>query len=133
MNAIRTLFLALTAALLGCAPAAPKIAKVTGTVKFDGAPLAKGDIVFASATGGAPAMAAVANGKFELEAAVGKYRVEVRAMRASKTAPKNTGGPGSENASRDENYIPDRYNDNTTLSAEVLATGSNSIDFDLKK
>ena len=54
-------------------------------------------------------------------------------MRVSKTAPKNTGGPGSESAGRDENYIPDRYNDNTTLAAEVKSNEANKFDFDLKK
>lgn len=133
MNTKRILALALAAAMIGCGPAAPKVAKVSGTVKFDGAPLAKGEIIFAPATGGAPSMAAVNDGKFELEAMAGKNRVEVRAMRVSKTAPKNTGGPGSENAGRDENYIPDRYNDNTTLSAEVKSNEPNKFDFDLKK
>ena len=133
MNTKRILALALAAALIGCGPAAPKQSKVSGTVKFDGAPLAKGEIIFASATGGAPSMAAVNDGKFELEATVGKNRVEVRAMRVSKTAPKNIGGPGSESAGRDENYIPDRYNDNTTLSAEVKSNEANKFDFDLKK
>lgn len=133
MKTMRMLSLALLAAFLGCGPTAPKAAKVTGTVKFEGTPLAKGEIIFAPPTGGAPAMAEVANGKFELEAIVGKNRVEVRAMRQSKAAPKNTGGPGSENAGRDENYIPDRYNDNTTLSAEVKSGEANKFDFDLKK
>ena len=30
-------------------------------------------------------------------------------------------------------YIPDRYNDNTTLSAEVKSNEANKFDFDLKK
>lgn len=133
MHASRIVALFALIAFFGCGPAAPKVAKVSGTVKFEGAPLPKGEIMFSPATGAAPAMAAITDGKYQLEAQAGRNRVEIRATRQSKAAPKNTGGPGSENAGRDENYIPDRYNDNTSLSAEVSASGSNSFDFDLKK
>ena len=133
MHAIRILSMAALIAFLGCGPAAPKVAKVSGTVKFDGAPLAKGEIMFSPATGAVPVLAPITDGKYQVEAHAGKNRVEIRAMRLAKNAPKNTGGPGSESAGRDENYIPGRYNDNSSLSAEVPESGSNAIDFDLKK
>jgi len=133
MHAVRIMSLAALIAFFGCGPAAPKVAKVSGTVNFDGAPLAAGEIMFAPATGAVPTLAAINNGKYELEALAGKNRVEIRAMRLARNAPKNTGGPGSENAGKDENYIPDRYNDNSSLSADVPVIGSNSLNFDLKK
>ncbi|MCI0456927.1 MAG: hypothetical protein L0Z62_08110 [Gemmataceae bacterium] len=99
---------------------------VSGTVSFDGQPVETGTIVFEAADGG-PGLASsgIKNGKYELRSKAGKKKVVITAFR-----PK----PGTEKDPQPatEEYIPAKYNTESTLTKEVVA-GENKFDFDLKK
>jgi len=121
-----------TAALLaatitsGCSQG-PKLYPVSGAVTFEGAPVASGDILFIPAdTTIAPEPATITDGKYSLQAREGKKRVEIR---ASKILPGGAKGAGGEPVP--EEYLPRKYNSESTLSAEVKPSGDNKFDFPL--
>jgi hypothetical protein len=109
---------------VGCGPSGPRFYDVSGTVVFDGRPVAVGDIYFVPEN---PAYGTdagkVRDGKFHFRAKEGKHRVEIRASRPvpGKLAP--DGFPYF------EVYIPAKYNDKTVLTAEVTPGGPNRFDF----
>ena len=100
--------------------------KVSGTVTFDGKPVENGTIVFEAADSGAGlANSGIKDGKFELQSKIGKKKVVISAFRTR---------PGTEKdvqPSVDE-YIPRKYNLETTLFKDVAAT-DNQFDFNLEK
>jgi hypothetical protein len=101
---------------------------VTGTVTFDGVPVEKGEVSFIPADGqGAPAGAVIENGAFAFEAKPGSKRVEVRASRA--LPPERQTNP--EMGLMYEDYIPARFNRESTLTAEVKAGGQPAYEFNL--
>ena len=105
---------------------APETVEVSGTVTWEGAPIANGDIVFASIDPHIPAAAGkIADGAFTFRCKPGKKRVEIRSYRLSgKKTPQ--GRPIG------EMYIPKRYNDKSELTADVTLDGENKFDFALK-
>jgi hypothetical protein len=111
----------------GCGPSGPRTYAVSGTVVFDGKPLPRGDIIFLAARGDMGADAGKINdGRYSFRAKAGKKKV---AILASKEVPGKRDplmGPLV------ENYIPARYNDETTLTAEVREVGENQFDFQLQ-
>jgi hypothetical protein len=122
------------ACLLGCDGRTRQRMALEGTVTFDKKPLAEGNIRLLSAAG-ADAMivgGAITAGRFEIPANEGawpgKYRVEIRAFR-------ETGKRAQERSMRevDESvqFLPDRYNSQSKLTAEVTASGPNHFDFTL--
>jgi hypothetical protein len=114
--------LLLTIALLvtGCSSkkGEPKF-KVSGTVEMDGKPLPDGEITFMGEPGTIPASFTVSNGNFEGELTAGKKKVEVRSYK-TEPAPKSATGGASESK---VNIIPDRFNSNSALTAEVSESG----------
>lgn len=109
----------------GCGSAGPKLYDVSGTVTWEGQPLKDGDIQFTPADESlVPASAKIVDGKYALQAPAGAHKVEVRAVRAGKFDPVM-------NAATPVQYIPARYNDQTTLTADVKADGPNQINFPL--
>ena len=108
----------------------PELAPVNGIVTLDGKPLVGGSVQF-TAKEGTSVATTDANGKYVL-----KYRNKIE------------GGPVGANVVRIAKYdevkgadgnvlagpslIPSRYNDNTTLSADVKAKSPNEYNFDLK-
>ena len=122
------MILALAAVALfdGCSQG-PKLYPVSGTVTYEGAPVADGDLLFLPAdTTIAPEPATIKDGKYTLKAREGKKRVEIR---ASKILPGGAKGAGGEPVP--EEYLPRKYNSDSTLTAEVKASGDNKIDFPL--
>ena len=105
----------------------PRKYDVSGTVKFDGKEVAEGEIIFQSvdqsvgAEGGT-----IKGGRYNLKAREGKNKVEVRATRI---VPGKKGPLGEDWV---EQYIPDKYSEQSSLSAEV-GSGKTKHDFDLTK
>jgi hypothetical protein len=123
-------YLPLLAALAsGCGgPSGPPTYEVSGLVTWDGAPLPEGDIIFTTVDRSVvPDVGTIRVGAYRLRAQPGKKRVSIR---ASKLVP---GSKGAMNEPIFDNYIPDRYNAETTLTADVTADGPNRFDFALTK
>lgn len=110
----------------GC-DSAPKLYEVTGAVTIDGQPVPDGDIIFLPAdTGAAPEPDKVVDGRYTVRARAGFKKVSVS---ASKIIPGGARGGGNEPVP--EEYIPERYNSRTELTAEVTPDGANVFDFTL--
>jgi len=104
---------------------------VTGTVTVDGAPLNEGRITLTGLTGDTRGFSArIERGKYRIEAFPGRARVAITALRE---VPGETvsGGPGSPAIPRREQFIPDRYNANTELEADIPPAGIRGLDFEL--
>ena len=135
--------LLLTAVGCGAAASGPPRAPVKGSVSFDGAPVEDGSIVFLPATGtkGPASGGTIRNGTYEIPEAngpvPGKYRVEIRASRATGTSVvKGAGGATAGPSAGGEvtsvkMYIPKQYNAESKLVAEIGAQ-ANVQDFALK-
>jgi hypothetical protein len=109
---------------------------ITGSVKVDGQPLARGDISIQpnegqATTGGSE----IADGKYSVPKAgglvAGKYRVEIHAP-----VP-GTGGQADENSlpgdppAPPKELIPSDWNSASTQTIEVKKQGANVFDFDV--
>ena len=120
-------------AVAGCGSGGPPRLRVVGAVTLDGQPLADGAISFLPAGKGVAAGATIAGGRYVVEGAKGptpgEYRVEIRASAPSGKQVKDSFGQAS--ISEMESIIPARYNDKTTLRAEITAAGSNQFDYSL--
>ena len=125
-----TLTLSMTI-LVGCGGVddAPPTVMVTGEVTFDSKPLPIGEIIFRPADGkGRADAAAIQDGKYSLECTLGGRTVTITALREVPGAvvqELETGESGVEV----EQYIPEAYNDRTTLTADVTEAGDNTFNF----
>lgn len=121
--------------LSGCkGEAGPKIvpvAVVSGTVTLDGKPMdePEGTITFA-VPGQPPATLPIKGGKFEGKATTGDARVEIRAMRQGE--PVMMDGKPVEGSGK-VNYIAAKYNDQSTLTTKIAATGAKDLKFEVEK
>ncbi len=112
--------------LAGCGGDGPRQYQVTGSVTFDGQPIEQGEIRFMpTEAGGTPYAGAIANGKFECKVTEGQKRVEISATREAPT-------PAPDGLPNYVSYIPEEYNTQSTLTAEVKPGGDNTFTFDLK-
>jgi hypothetical protein len=127
----------------------PAFANVSGTVTYNGAPLAKGQITFQT-DGRAPTVTDIVDGKFAGQAMVGSNKVSVAAFRKAtkeraipKTAQKqyeayramNKGGGGGDSAQFDptmEDYIPKEWGKASRQVRVVEAGAPNNFDFAIK-
>jgi hypothetical protein len=101
---------------------------VTGTVMFEGKPLPDGDIIFLDPDNKVgPDAGKVVDGKFSFKAKAGKKRVEIRASRKEKLPPGKTGAMGETEMNVD--YIGEKYNSKSELTAEVTAGGPTTFEF----
>ncbi len=101
--------------------------EVTGTVTFDGQPVPHGDIVLNDVEGRlGPDYGKIEDGRFALQAKPGRKKVEIR---ASREVPERK----TEMGAYFEDYIPRRYNAETTLTADVTPGGKNHWDYKLEK
>ena len=113
--------------------------RVSGKVTLDGQPLPSGSIQFLPLGGGdakKPALAAgatIVDGAFDISRESGltpsKYAVSITSASAGSAGPAS-GAPGPAQAAAKE-AIPEKYNKNSTLTAEVMANGANTFTFDL--
>jgi hypothetical protein len=137
-------FLALTLILMGCGGQSGlefSTAQVEGTVTYRGKPLETGKIRFIpdgevvdGKVAGQAVFADIKDGKYSIPAAegvtVGKNRVEIKSYRGTGKMQVSSAGDG-EKIEVVEQFIPDDYNSQSTLSAEIKA-GENRVDLDLK-
>ena len=99
----------------------------TGSVTFDGQPVATGAISFHPLERGpAPQGAQIVGGRFHIRTLPGRHRVEIIASRPQVGGVELTPG-----MPRQEQYIPARYNAASTLEADVTPRGPNAFTFDL--
>lgn len=107
----------------GCGGPAGK--SISGNVSFDGAPVEEGEIIFRPEDSKEPVVATkIVNGQYSAVCPPGRRTVEIRALRAT-DKPDGVGGFLT------EPYIPAKYNDQTTLEANVDLSGPATFDFDL--
>lgn len=112
--------------LVGCGPTGPKTYPVSGTVMFNGEPLAKGQISFMPKDGKtAPTGGAITAGKYTVQALEGMKSVEITATREEGPVDPVMG------KARQKQYIPEKFNVSTTLEANVTPAGPNTFDFKL--
>jgi hypothetical protein len=116
-----------TLAACGCG-SGEKTCSVDGTVTLDGQPLAEGRIYFVTTKTGDLEILPIAGGKFEGAVKPGSRRVEIRAYRQGE--PRSP-MPGMPPEAPIENYLPGRYNAQSTLNAEVKESGPNQFTFAL--
>jgi hypothetical protein len=99
---------------------------VSGTVSFDGEAVSNGQILFlAIDKSSAPAAGRIEEGAYRIEASAGPKRVQIRAARVVRQAPEAIGPEY-------QDYIPGRFNTESTLSAEVKPDNENRFDFQLE-
>jgi len=112
--------------LAGCGASGPETCTVTGTVTFNGSPLAQGNILFTPEDGrGVPDPGKIKDGKYKLEVKPGRKKVEVHAEReVGEVDPVMGQRPR-------RSYIPPKYNIQTELTAEVTPDGKNDFTFKL--
>lgn len=135
----RTLLLAAAMAsvalLIGCSQSPTQA--VSGTVTFDGAPLATGEIEFAPAAGttGPTAGATIEGGSYSLPAVAqgvktnGTYTVRIVSMAPSGEFVFHPAEPSGKREGL-KNIIPAKYNESSELTITV-APGDNVHNFDL--
>jgi len=130
-NLAPVLLLALFTTLPGCSGGpegeALPLHKVTGTVQFDGKPLAQGVLVADPADDrGTPVQASITDGKFELQAPEGAKKIRI-------TSNSTTGEKDEYGEPIDNQLIPGKYNADTTLEKTVEANDTNKWEFALDK
>jgi len=115
----------LLCATLGCGSDGMVVA--SGSVTFDGRPLVDGAIsLYPADKSVAPQGGRIRDGRFQVRCRPGKYRVEILASR-----PKEGAKEASPGMTPLEQYIPARYNDASSLEAEVTMKSRQEFTFDL--
>jgi hypothetical protein len=133
----RILLLIGLALLLGCGRGSQiQRAIVSGKVLYQGQPIADGSILFVPAKGteGPQAGAQITDGAYRVTAGggvpVGTHRVEVQAYRLVPNARSRPTAP--EDRMGKQQYLPEQYNNKSTLDATIDGPGEQTRDFDLK-
>jgi len=106
-----------------------RMARVSGTVRYNGKPIPDGRITFrpSDGKGGRTYSADIPRGKYALPGIpVRTYRVEITATHPGETVP----GPDGGEIDTVVQYLPAKYNRKSELRAEVVP-GKNTFDFDL--
>ena len=117
--------------LTGCdsGPPAPTLTTVSGTVQLDGQPMTEGEITFSEPAKGAVDTIKVVGGKFEGKVQPGQKRVEIRAYRPGTP---NTAMYGPDAKAEPENYIPAKYNSESTMTATIPEDGAKDLAYEAK-
>jgi hypothetical protein len=134
---LRLILLPLVLLLLsGCGGGGADRGAISGTVVLDGKPLEQGSILFTPIEGthGSVAGGKIENGRFQFSAktgpAIGRNRVEIRAMRKTgKMVPKAFGRPG-EMVPEQVEAIPPRFNAKSELKVDTKP-GDNTAGFEV--
>jgi hypothetical protein len=111
---------------------------VSGSVTFEGQPLAKGTIQFAPTSDNLPTtgMATINDGKYSIPRAnglvPGTYKVAITSLTEVAEAKFSHGVPGKP-APAPKNLISKQFNKNSNLTAEVKGGQSNNFEFEVKK
>ncbi len=121
---------------VGCSQRDTNRSSITGEVKLDGKPLERGSILFTPVDGtkGSVAGGPIENGRYRLSSdkgpALGKNRVEIRAIRKTGKMIQKPLAPNGQMIEESVEAIPPRYNSASTLKTEVKA-GENTTNFDV--
>lgn len=125
--------LAAAVGLLACGcggDAGPKGVPVSGTVTLNGKPLPEGEVMFEPADGkGAPEQALVKDGTFSGTVVPGAKKVRITSWREG-SGRKDAAMGG---AAPKEQFIPKRYNTDSTLTVTVEAGKPQLPPFELKE
>jgi hypothetical protein len=105
----------------------PNVGTVSGVVSYDGKPIPDGYLVFQPEGPGKGFGVKVTEGRYQVTAPHGKYIVRIT---AEKLVPFAGGKDMYGEKVQLQQYIPEKYNVNSDLSAEIPAAGP--VDFDLK-
>src|SRR5581483_5970329 len=117
-------------ALCGCSSGEPYPVPVRGTVSVDGKPLAEGKISFLT-PGKVPEMLDIKDGQYTGKVNWGERRVEIAAYRPYRVPDDAPAHLRPLMAQGKENYLPRKYHRDSTLQAEVKASGDNEFNFEL--
>ncbi len=123
--------------MLGCGRSGPQRVVVSGTVAYRGEPIADGMIRFVPLEPGAGPMAGalIKDSKYEVNALggvpVGRCRVEIKSLKTVPGQP--TARPKGLDLFRDPTiqYIPEKYNNNSTLEVMIPPKSAFEQNFDL--
>jgi len=124
----------------GCGDGGPSRVPVSGMVKVNGEPLAKGSIVFTPTAGttGPRSAGVIENGAYRIPEGdgpmIGKLRVEIRAdqdLGFQLDDPEEFKKHADPGGALPPNPIPPTYNDESTLIRETVADGENTFDFEI--
>ncbi|MDB5335632.1 MAG: hypothetical protein JWN70_1251 [Planctomycetaceae bacterium] len=123
----------LTTIAAGCGGSGqPNNHRVSGTITFDGQPVASGQIIlFPVEAGGTPDAANIKDGKYSLLARKGEKRVQIEATRDVPGKIITLPPPLTGTKPVTEMYIPIVYNSKSKLTVKVPETSSSSK-FDFK-
>jgi hypothetical protein len=122
----------LCVAAIGCSADTGGRVTISGDVTLNGAPLETGTISFMPADGkGATAGATITAGKYETEIAPGAKKVSITAEKVISQRPRDPADPSGEQITETQKLIPPQYNDQTTLTVDVPATGKKDANFAL--
>jgi hypothetical protein len=113
--------------LVGCGKAEPKPVPVKGTVSLDGVPLGDGFMYFKTVETGSLERFGIKDGAFDGKALPGLRRVEIISNVSKKVV---IDGASIEVPN---NIIHPSFNIESKLTAEVVAEGSNTFNFEVKK
>jgi hypothetical protein len=116
--------------LCGCGPREPYPVPVSGTVNLNGKPLAEG-VVFFITPGKVPEQLDIKEGQFSGKVKWGQRRVEFAAYRPYRIPPEVPKSMHPLMQGGKENYLPQKYHRDSTLTVEVQETGENTFAFDL--
>ena len=121
----------LFAVLTGCGPDTGGRLGVSGTVTFQGKPLATGTIEFSPTdAGGSPSGTTITAGAYSVPAVQGllpgSYTVKISSVEGA--AQDTTQAPGDSTTVVNKELIPAEFNSASTLKAEVSASAT-SFDF----
>jgi len=111
----------------------PATYPVSGTVTFDGTPVESGRIQFRSSDDKGKAYSTeIKAGSFKFKTEAGEMKVEITASREVPGKFGETASPDEEPQPLYEMYIPEIYNQESTLKETVKADGENEFTFELK-
>jgi hypothetical protein len=119
----------------GCGPASTRCA-VGGSVTWKGQPLEYGSVTFLTSSGppGPVGGALIRAGRYDIPASQGlepgTYRVAISWPGPGGTLTAEEKAAGA--SPRAKERIPPQYNDDSRLTVEVQARGTNRFDFDLQ-
>ncbi len=106
--------------LLGCSPSGPATHSVKGKVSFDGTDVKEGLIYFDNTDKSLPSYnAIITDGSYTTSVVAGKYSVRITAMKITPFPAGKVGASGEKEGP--QQYLPAKFNEKTTLSAEVSA------------
>jgi len=133
--------LSLSFSLAGCGGGGsdqPELGQVKGTITMDGSPLADVSVTFSPDSGRPATGKTDVAGNYELiyirntpGCKLGHNKVMI-SNSTEEDEMEQEGDDAVQTAPSDENEIPAKYNDKTTLEADVQP-GENTFNFDLKK